>query len=174
MPLTRANLPIITPTRAAPIDTAMSFNVNGSGGTPFTASAWLSGAAANFVTLPQGRFQRSWNLQVYSADISSTKEAYEFFLYGSNDPAFGAGNYDLLGAYDIAATAALRLGSPAGQAAAWPGVWTGLSAAVYSIPMSNQRDVYTFQFVNAYVNIAGTTPSIRVDSWLSPWTGQSC
>ena len=34
MPLTRANLPIITPTRAAPIDTAMSFNVNGSGGTP--------------------------------------------------------------------------------------------------------------------------------------------
>jgi hypothetical protein len=172
MALTRANLPTNTPTRAAPIDTALTFNLNGSGGTPFTASGWVTGAATSFITVPIGRFQGSWNLQVYAANVASGNEFYQFFLLGSNDKIFAAGNCDLLGAYDIAATAALRLGDPAGQAAAWPGIFSGRSAAQYSIPMSNERDVFTFEFVNLYVQMGGTSPSITVDSWLSPWTGQ--
>jgi hypothetical protein len=38
--------------------------------------------------------------------------------------------------------------------------------------MSNDKDVYTFEFVNLYVNILGTTPSITFNSWIAPWSGQ--
>jgi hypothetical protein len=169
MALTHAALPINLPTRSAPIDALQTFRMDAAA---MTASGWATGAAANAITLPIGRTQGLWMLQVHSADISSANEAYSFSLWGSNDPAFAAGNCDLLGAYDLAATAALRAGFPAGQGAAWPGIWPGTSAAVYAIPVGNDRDVYTFQFANLFVNIAGTTPSITFDSWFSPWSGQ--
>jgi hypothetical protein len=77
----------------------------------------------------------------------------------------------------------LRLGSPTGQAAAWPGIgggqyYTGpaaqpiTNAVVYSIPISNDRDVFLLEYLNLFVQIAGTTPSITFDAWASPWSGQ--
>jgi hypothetical protein len=168
------------PTRAAPIDTLLTFRL---GQAAMTASGWASGAIGSTVDLGQGRFQGTLNLQVHAADIGSGNKTYQFFLYGSNDPTFAAGNCDLLAAYDIAATAALRLGSPTSQSALWPGIgggafYTGpttqpvMSAAIYSIPVSNDRDVFTLEFINLFCAIAGTTPSITFDAWLSPWTGQ--
>jgi hypothetical protein len=190
MGLVRSSLPNNAPTRSVPFDTALSFGL----GVSLTASGWVSGAPANFVnlggpvspnqsaTFPAfvGRTQGSWLLQVSAANVASGNEFYQFFLFGSNDPAFGAGNCDLLGAYDIAATAALRLGLPAGQAAAWPGIGGGsagnlsapVSSAIYNIPFSNDRDLFTFQFLNLFVTMGGTSPSLTVSSWLSPWTGQ--
>jgi hypothetical protein len=169
MALTRAPLPINLPTRSAPIDMAATFRL---GAAAMTASGWATGAAASYITLPIGRAQGLWMLQVHSADVSSANEQYQFFLHGSNDPAFGAGNCDLLGVYDVAATAALRLSQPAGQDAAWPGLAGGTSAAIYALPVSNDKEVYTLEFMNLYVNIAGTSPSITFDSWFSPWSGQ--
>jgi hypothetical protein len=168
MGLVRSSLPFNTATRSVPFDAAMSFGL----GVSLTASGWVSGAATSFVNLGPpvtssqsaatpsnvGRVQGTWLLQVASASVASANEFYQFFLYGSNDPAFAAGNADLLGAYDIAATAALRLGDPAGQAAAWPGVGggsgggnLGVSSAIYNIPFSNDRDLFTFQFINLFL-----------------------
>jgi hypothetical protein len=168
MPLTRTGFPNL-PTRSAPIDMAATFRLNAAA---MTTSGWATGAAANYITLPIGRAQGLWMIQVHAADISSANELYQFFLHGSNDPAFGATNCDLLGVYDIAATASLRLAQPSNQDTEWPGLFGSTSAAIYAIPVGNDRDVFTFQFMNLYVNIAGTTPSITFDSWFSPWSGQ--
>jgi hypothetical protein len=171
MPLTRAGISVNLPTRSAPIDLAASFRMNGAGGAAMPSSGWATGAAANFITLPAGRTQGLWMIQVYSAFIS-TNQTYQFYLHGSNDPAFGAGKRDLLGVYDIAATAALRLAQPAGQDTEYPGLASGTSATIYAIPVGNDRDQFTLTNMNLYVNIAGTTPSITFDSWFSPWSGQ--
>jgi hypothetical protein len=172
-----------TPTRSAPIDAAATFCLNST----LTASAWLTGAATSPITLPAGRTQGLWMLQIQNlgnaALFPSNNEFYQFFLYGSNDPNFAAGNCDLLGVYDLAATAALRLGSPAGQGAPFAGFGGSListpplglqqpGAAIYAIPVGNDRDIFVLQFMNAFVNIGGTTPSITVSSWFSPWSGQ--
>jgi hypothetical protein len=169
MPLTRAPLPINLPTRSAPIDMAATFRL---GAAPMTVSGWATGAAANYITLPRGRAQGLWMLQVHAADITSGNEAYQFFLHGSNDPTFGVTTSDLLGVYDIAATSLLRLAQPSGQDTEWPGIANGTSAAIYALPVGNDNDVFTFEFVNLYVNLLGTTPSITFDSWFSPWSGQ--
>ena len=88
MPLTRAGISVNPPTRSAPIDLAASFRMNGAGGAAMPSSGWATGAAANFITLPAGRTQGLWMIQVYSAFIS-TNQTYQFYLHGSNDPAFG-------------------------------------------------------------------------------------
>jgi hypothetical protein len=133
MALQRSSLPINAATRAAPFDALLSFTPPG--GETFTASGWLTGAAANVVTLgpsisptqqqsptttpgAAGRSQGLWMLSVSAASFAGGNESYQFFLYGSNDPTFTAGNCDLLGVYDLAATSALRLGFPAGQSSA--------------------------------------------------------
>jgi hypothetical protein len=165
MGLTRAGISVIQPTRSAPIDAAAIFRL---GAAALTASAWATGAIGNYITLPPGRTRGLWMLQVYSADISSGNEAYSFWLHGSNDPNFAAGNCENLGMFDLAATAALRASFPAGQDTIWPGVTPGTSSAIYAIPVSNDRDQYTLQYMNLYCQIAGTTPSITFDSWFSP------
>jgi hypothetical protein len=168
MPLTRAFLPHNNPTRSAPIDAAATFRMSAPS---VTASGWATGAAASCITLPTGRTQGLWMIQVHAADVSSANEQYQFFLHGSNDPAFTAGACELLGVFDIAATPALRLAQPAGQDTEWPGISSGTSAAIYAIPVGNDRDVFTLEFMNLYCNIAGTSPSITFDSWFSPWSG---
>jgi hypothetical protein len=148
-----------------------------------TASAWLGGSISGAgaqntpISLGVGRNQGLWAINVTAASFASGDEFYQFFLFGSNDPAFGNGNCDLLGAYDIAATAALRLTNSkvAGLAALWPGipaVTPGPTGSTFAIPFSNDRDVFTFQYINMYVAMGGTSPSITFSSWLTPWSGQ--
>jgi hypothetical protein len=170
MALTRAPLPINLPTRSLPIDASQTFRMDAAA---MTASGWATGAATSYITLPGGRSQGMWALQIHAADVSSANEAYQFFLHGSNDAAFGAGNCELLAAFDVAATPLLRLAQPAGQDASWPGLAAGTSSAMYVLPFSNDKDVFTFQFVNLYVNIIGTTPSITFNSWIAPYSGQA-
>jgi hypothetical protein len=169
MPLTRAGISVNLPTRSAPIDAAATFRLSAPA---MIASGWATGAATSYITLPPGRTQGLLMLQIHSAFITTGDEAYQFYLHGSNDPAFGAGKSDLLAVYDIAATAALRLAQPPGQDTEWPGLASGTSAAIYAIPVGNDRDQFTLTNLNLYVNMGGTTPSITFDSWFSPWSGQ--
>jgi hypothetical protein len=167
MPLTRVGFPNL-PTRSAPIDALMTFKMDG---VPMTASGWASGSPTNYITLGPGRVHGVLMLQVHAADISSGNEAYQFFLHGSNDAAFGAGNCELLGAFDIAASPNQRLAQPTTQDTGWPGIASGTSAAIYPIPISNDKDVFTLSFANLYVTMLGTTPSITFDAWFAPFTG---
>ena len=138
MSLTRAGLSVNLPTRSAPIDVSAAFRL---GGAAMTAKGSATGAAGNFITLPSGRTQGLWMLQVYNAKMASGDEFYRFFLHGSNDAAFTAGKCDLLGVYDIAATQALRLSQFAGQDTEWPALATGTSAAIYAIRLAVDCDL---------------------------------
>lgn len=168
MALTKTTLPVNAPTHAVPYDVAASFGL----GVTLTASGYVPTAGATgYITMGPGRMEGYWRIDVSAADVSSANETYKMFLLGSNDAAFANGNIDILGMYDIAATAALR--DLPTIAAANPAVPDGgLTASSFVIPMSNQRDQFVFEFINMYVLIAGTTPSITLSSWVAPWTGQ--
>jgi hypothetical protein len=173
----------------APFDAALSFGLN----VTLTASGFAGGAApASNVNLGVGRVQGTWSLLIptvptagasQNPGFASSNESYQFFLLGSNDPAFGNGNVEILNMHDLAATAALR--DLPNVAAAFPTsypfpgfvggsapVSTPLNSVSLQIPFSNQRDAYIFSFVNLFVQIAGTTPSIEFSSWLTPGIGQ--
>jgi hypothetical protein len=156
----------------------------------------VSGLSTGSVFGTAGRVQGSWVLQVDSASLTSANEFYQFYLYGTNDASFGAGNCELLGSFDIAATAALRLGFPAGQASAFVGVAAGggtnpvtgqpyfaggnlanvsspvpapvFQSSTFVRPFSNESDVFTFQFCAVFVEMGGTSPSVTLNSWLVP------
>jgi hypothetical protein len=168
-------LPINFSPQAVPFDAAASFAL----GATLSASAFASGAQASPIAWGPGRMQGNLMLNVSSANgitpgttgAPGGTQSYQFFLLGSYDPAFASGNLDILAMYDIAGTSAARdLPTFAGASPAIPDV--GLSAAQFVIPFSNQRDVNTFPFLNLFVQIAGTTPSITFSAWAAPWTGQ--
>jgi hypothetical protein len=185
MAITRQILPINAPTQSVPLDLALSF----AQGVTLTASGYASGAATSFASLgqvvntsPAGplaspgasapRVQGNWVVDVSAASFASSNEFYQFFLLAGNDPNFANGNVDLIGAYDLAATAALRLQATTLGATPTPVPDTGLLASVFIIPFSNVRDQFQYAFVNLFVVVGGTSPSVTFSSWLSPWTGQ--
>jgi hypothetical protein len=160
------SLPINFSPQAVPFDAAASFGL----GVTLTASGYATGSATPIPWGP-GRMQGNLMLNVSSVALGSTNEFYQFFLLGSYDPSFANGNLDILAAYDIAATAALRLlPTIPGADPAIPDV--GLSAAQFVIPFSNQRDTNLFPFLNLFVQMGGTSPSIAFSAWAAPWTGQ--
>lgn len=167
MALTKALLPVIAPTHATPFDVSLSF----AGAATLTASGFATNANAPAIVGP-GRFEGYWRLDVSAADVGSGDEAYKFFLLGSNDPVFGNANNEILAVHDIAATAALRL-LPAIAAISPTVPDTGLAASSFVIPFSNQLDQFVFTYINLYVLIAGTTPSVTFSSWVSPFTGHA-
>lgn len=167
MALTKSLLPVNAPTHATPYDVAGSFGL----AVTLTASGFATGAAGTNVTYGPGRMEGYWRIDVSNAKVSATNETYQFFLLGSNDVNFGNGNCENLGVYDIAATAALR-DLPTIMAANPTIPDAGLTASSFVRAFSNQSDQFVFQYMNLYVLIAGTAPTITFSSWLTPWTGQ--
>jgi hypothetical protein len=189
--MTLATVPAPLPrnynTSAAPFDNSLAFAVSQT----FTASGFvnLQGAnvATDFISPGVSRFQGMWNIDIPTASnpaFGSANEFYQFFLLGSTDPAFANGNAEILAVHDLAATAALRL--LPNVAAAFPGSYPfpgfssgaagggsfmPLAAVTYQIPFSNQKDAYIFPFINLFLTVGGTAPSIQFTSWLSPFTG---
>lgn len=166
MALTKTLLPVNAPTNAVPFDAAGSFGL----GLTLTASGYAV-SQTGFITMGPGRMQGNWRLDISAAAMGSANEFYQFFLLGSNDATFTNGNIDIIGMYDIAATAALRdLPTIAAASPTVPDV--GLAASSFVIPFSNQRDQFVYEFINLYCNLGGTSPSVTFSSWCAPWTGQ--
>lgn len=166
MALTKTLLPVNAPTHAVPYDVAGAFGL----AVTQTASGFVLTPPLN-VTYGPGRMEGYWRLDVSAAKVSAGNEQYQFFLIGSNDINFGNGNCENLGVYDIAATSALR-DLPTIMAANPAIPDTGLSASSFVRAFSNQSDQFVFEYLNLYVAIAGTAPTITFSSWLAPWTGQ--
>jgi hypothetical protein len=179
-------------TSAAPFDNLLAFTTTA--GATVTASGYVNqggNVAAGFVTPGVSRFQGMWNIDIpviqaagasQNPFFGSSNEFYQFFLLGSNDPAFANGNAEILAVHDLAATAALRLlpnvaalfpgsypfpGFSSG--AAGGGSFQPLNSVTFQIPFSNQKDAYIFPFVNMSLVVGGTAPSIQFTSW--PFTG---
>lgn len=161
MALTKSLLPVITPTHAVPYDTLSAFAL----AQVIAATGYLNNVNLQVPTGP-GRMEGYWVLDISSVNIATGDEFYKFFLLGSNDIAFGNGNVEILATHDIAATAALRL-LPTIAAASPTIPVTGLNATRHVIPYSNEMGDFTFVYLQAYVLMGGTGPTVTCSSWLT-------
>jgi len=162
MPLSNLFLPSILPERAVPFDAAMAF----ANPQTLTASGYVNALNAQLDLMP-GRFDGYLNLDISAMKLSSGDEAYKLFLLGSNDPAWGNGNVEMLAARDFAAATAGRLlGTICPASYTVP--MTGRSATKFMIPITNLMGAYVFRYLQLYTQIAGTTPSITLSAWVSP------
>jgi hypothetical protein len=162
MPLTNLSLPAILPERAVPFDAAMAF----ANPQTLTASGYVNALNTQLDLMP-GRFDGYLNLDVSAMDLSSGDETYKLFLLGSNDPAWGNGNVEMLAVRDFAAASAGRLlGTICPPSYAVP--TTGRSATKFMIPFTNLIGAYQLRYLQLYAQLAGTTPSLTLSAWISP------
>ena len=161
MALTKTLLPSLAPTIVMPYDTLQAFCLS----QVIVATGYASNVNTQ-LTMGPGRYNGLWAMNVAAVNMGSANEFYQMFLLGSNDPTFTAGNIEILATHDIAATAALRL--LATICAVSPTVPdTGLTASVFVKPWCNQIDQYIFEYLQLYVVVGGTSPSITLTSWCS-------
>jgi hypothetical protein len=160
MALTNPTLPSIIPTWAMPYDSSTAF----SKAQTVTSTGYVSGNVNTQVPILSGRFVGFWVIDV-SAAVLSSDQKYQFALCGSNDAAFTAGNVELLAIHDFAATAALRI-IPTISSITPAVPLTGQAATRHVIPVCNQMGGFIFQYLQLYLLIAGTGPSITFSSWI--------
>jgi hypothetical protein len=168
MALTANALPSQVPTFAVPFDAQGAF----CSAQTLVATGFLNnlnsgqidlGAAGSAVVgvSSAGRFVSTWAINATSLDFSSGDETYRFFLFGSNDIAFGNGNVELLAAHDFAAVTAGRFVTPLCGASPANAPFTQI------IPFTNLWQKIVYRFLRAQVVITGTTPTVTVSSWIS-------
>lgn len=161
MPLSQSVLPSIVPDWDVPYDTLTAF----ANGQTLTATGYVNAVQAQ-VDMGGGRWIGKLNLDISALDLSSNDETYRLFLLGSNDIAFGNGNVEILNVQDFAAVTAGRLVPtivPASDAVPSP----RKSASRFTIPVTNQRGIYVFRYLQLYAVLGGTTPSITLAAWLA-------
>jgi len=164
MALTKTTLPAIAPSVAVPYDTLQAFALSQT----LVATGYASNVNTQ-ITQGPGRFYGLWKLQISALALGSSNEFYQFWLLGSNDVNFANGNTDVLAMYDLAATAALR--ALATVCAVSPTVPdSGQTASEIVRPWCNQTDQYVFEYMQLYVLMGGTSPSVTFSSWVSPFT----
>lgn len=163
MPLTNSALPAVQVTRSLPIDVNMVFAQNQT----FTASGALNnGGSTVQIDLQPGRFMGFWAIDLSSLKVSAGNEVYQLALLGSNDPAWGNDNCELLAFHDWAA-------APAGRLVP---IVCGASPVVpapsqfirrYAIPFTNLLGDFQLRYVRAYLIAGGTSPSVKLTSWIA-------
>ena len=161
MALTNPTLPSILPAWAVPYDSATAF----SKAQTSTANGYV-GNVNTQLNIGSGRFDGLWVVDISAAYMTSSNEFYQLWLAGSNDATFTAGNVEFLAMHDWAATAALRLLPAIGSASPVTPL-TGLGALRHVIPFSNFLGCYIFQYLQLYLVVGGTTPSLTFSSWIS-------
>lgn len=161
MPLSQASLPSIVPEWDVPLDIATAF----ANGQTLTATGYVNAIQAQ-VDLGGGRWVGKLNIDISAMDLSSADETYRLFLLGSNDAAFANGNVEILNVQDFAAASAGRLvPTIVPPSDAVPTLRK--SASRFTIPVSNQRGIYVFRYLQLYAVLGGTTPSITLAAWLA-------
>ena len=166
MALTKNPLPTIAPTRALPVDMLSAFSL----AQVIAASGYLQNANLQ-VSAGPGRMEGYWVIDILSANMGTGDEFYQFFLLGSNDIAFGNGNVESLAAHDVGAAASVRA-LPTICAATPTIPDPGLNSTRHVIPFQNQMGSYVFNYLQCYVKMGGTGPTITCSSWLVPTTSK--
>lgn len=166
MALSANTLPSVVPTRAVPVDAGLQFcSAQTIGSTGYLNN--VVGSGTN-IDIGPGRKEMYWVLDISSLEVASGDETYKFYLFGSNDSAWGNGNIEMLAARDFAAASSGRLVAticPASDTVP-P---TGLSSSRFVMPFTNHVGQFVFRYVRAYVVIGGTIATgVICSSWLTP------
>lgn len=103
----------------------------------------------------QSRIDAVCVIDVTALDIASGDETYKFILVGSNDPALATGNVEL-GSVQVGKGAALEILNAADSV-------TGRIELMFSTNLAGSL----YEYVGLYCVIAGTTPSITYDAFVS-------
>lgn len=161
MAVANTSVPFMQPTRAVPYDAATAF----ASAQTLTADGYVNNIQAQ-IDLGIGRMEGYLTLDITAMDLASTDETYRFYLLGSNNASWTNGDVEMLAALDLAAVTAGRLVPTITQAS--PSIPpTGANAERFMIPFCNQRGRWLFRYVQLYLDVGGTTPSITLSAWLS-------
>jgi hypothetical protein len=155
-------IPSVTPTKVGTFD-AMNCFTGGLTPQAVTAGGYFNnGASAGQLDVGPGLFDGYWIIDWVSRKQTSNEE-YTVYLLGSNDPAFGDGNIEMLSVQDYGAS----------RVAVQPsGVVCGDSPAVSTgetdyIPVLNFKSGIVYRYIRCWIDVAGTAPSASVNSWLT-------
>lgn len=119
-------------------------------------------AQSTTLTPQQARADCVLVVDLTAIKTSSSNEDYELLLVGSNDPAFGAGNVQMLGSMQFGFTGSYDIlnGITTPQPAA-------IGGARYEIPFTTEQNNIKYQFVKLYNIIAGTTPTMTYKAFIA-------
>ncbi len=162
MPLMNLSpLPSSLPQRIVPLDVSTAFST----GQTLTASGYVNQLQQQ-VDIGVGLWEGRLSLELSALDLSSGDETYRLFLLGSNDPAFGNGNVEILATQDFAAATAGRL-LPTIAPASNTAPVAGRQSSRFVVPVTNLRGAFLFRYLQLYAQLGGTTPSITLSAWLA-------
>lgn len=163
MPLTQASpRPYHLPEKAVPLDVSMAFATNAQ---TLTASGFVNSQQTQ-VDLGVGLWEGRLALDIAALKLSAGDETYRLFLLGSNDPAFGNGNVEILATQDFAAASAGRL-LPTIAPASNSVPSSGRQNSRFVLPVTNMRGIFLLRYFQLYAQLGGTAPSISLQAWLS-------
>jgi len=105
------------------------------------------------IAIGPGYKEFTWVVNVSALDQAPGDETVIIMLQGTNDPDFAIpGNVIELGRLTLGAAA------PGG---------VDLLSGRYNTPASNERNGVNYKNLRLVIDVAGTTPSVTFDSWLS-------
>jgi hypothetical protein len=110
-------------------------------------------AAAVNLKLGPGRFEGVLIIDVSAIDVSSSDEFYHIVLQGAADATFAA--------KEILAQMTL------GKGTVRPGVAVDSVVGRYEIPFITEQHDTTYDFVQLFTDLGGTTPSITFKAWIA-------
>jgi hypothetical protein len=124
-----------------------------------TASGPIQEASADVIlAIGPGQKEGILAINVTNIDISSGNETYDLILQGTNDATFAT-------AANV--TELLRKTFGKGSAFLPNSALKDRGVGRYNIPFSNEEAGETYKNVRLVAVVAGTTPTITLDAWLS-------
>lgn len=124
-----------------------------------TASGAIQENSADVIlAIGPGAKDGIWAINVTALDIASGDEKYDLILQGTNDASFGT-------AANVVELARKTFGK--GSAFSPNTAAKDRGVGRYNIPFSNEEAGTTYKNVRMVAVVAGTTPTITVDSWLT-------
>lgn len=161
MALTANTLPSVPPAFIVPFDANLRLAT--AGGQTLTATGYMG--APDTLDVGFGRIQGMWAVDITAIDVVTGDERYDMWLLGSNDVAWGNGNVEALAFVNVGGATGRPIATILGASPAIPP--TGLTGTMLVIPWTNLRQRIVYRYVRGYLVIAGTTPTITLQSWLS-------
>ncbi len=120
-----------------------------------TASAAAQvGGSNKILDMGAARFEGTVVIDVSAIDISSTDEAYDIIVQGSNSSSFASGIENL---------AQLNLGATASR----DGGGQNSTVGRYELGVTNEQADTVYRYIRLYTKAAGTTPSINYTAFMS-------
>jgi hypothetical protein len=148
-------------------DGAAAMTVSGVSQVGGADAIWDTGGNQGTVPLQQARAEAALVIYVSAIDTTTGDEEYIIIVQGSNDPAFGEDNVQNLAAMDFGGETG-RLGDGKTLTTPQPlGSGNYPAGQQYELFFTTEQNNVKYQYVRAFVQISGTTPSITFNAFIS-------